>query len=84
MRVKRGGRSKGQSGNGWVGTAGGTAEGRGSKEQNNEDKSTVDIKSLERSTIWVFMQRITGIRGMVKLVGVKDSYGTLIAVHLIV
>ena len=23
MRVKRGGRSKGQSGNGWVGTAGG-------------------------------------------------------------
>lgn len=59
-------------------------EGRGSKEQNNEDKSIVDIKSLERSTIWVFTQRITGIRGMVKLVGVKDSYGTLIAVHLIV
>lgn len=59
-------------------------EGRGSKEQNNEDKSTVDIKSLERSTIWVFMRRITGIRGMVKLVGVKDSYGTIIAVHLIV
>lgn len=61
-----------------------TGEGRGSKEQNNEDKSIVDIKSLERSTIWVFTQRITGIRGMVKLVGVKDSYGTLIAVHLIV
>ena len=59
-------------------------EGRGSKEQNNEDKSTVDIKSLEISTIWVFMQRITGIKGVVKLVGVKDSYGTLIAVHLIV
>lgn len=59
-------------------------EGRGSKEQNNEDKSTVDIKSLERSTICVFMQRITGIQGMVKLVGVKDSYGTLIAVYLIV
>ena len=59
-------------------------EGRGSKEQNNEDKSIVDIESLERSTIWVFMQRITGIWGMVKLVSVKDSYGTLIAVHLIV
>ena len=59
-------------------------EGRGSKEQNNEDKSIVDIESLERSTIWVFMQRITGICGMVKLVSVKDSYGTLIAVHLIV
>ena len=59
-------------------------EGRGSKEQNNEDKSTVDIKSLEISIIWVFMQRITGIQGVVKLVGVKDSYGTLIAVHLIV
>lgn len=59
-------------------------EGRGSKEQNNEDKSTVDIKSLERSTIWVFMRRITGIQSVVKLVGVKDSYGTLIAVHLIV
>lgn len=28
-------------------------ERRGSKEQNNEDKSTVDIKSLERSTICV-------------------------------
>lgn len=59
-------------------------ERRGSKEQNNEDKSTVDIKSLERSTICVFMRRITGIQGMVKLVGVKDSYGTLIAVYLIV
>ena len=59
-------------------------EGRGSKEQNNEDKSTVDIKSLERSTIWVFMRRITGIQSVVKLVGVKDSYATLIAVHLIV
>ena len=43
------------------GNSGRMSEGRGGKEQKGGDKSTVENKSLEESTFWAFMPRITGI-----------------------